>query len=160
MRSEKRFERVTKFSLISHRGDEERVDLVHTPHRALVQPYTMQSTRTALRTLHAASRAVPSAAPALAHPLIAATRQPQQVRHISLGFDVLRNLLPKRQKKVQPAEESAEGVEAAKAPKARAEEKAAAKGLFDVVTEEEDVREAQGRFGLMPKPSKPASYVR
>ncbi|BGP26078.1 50S ribosomal protein l22 [Rhodotorula toruloides] len=116
----------------------------------------MQSSRIGLRTLHTASRALPSAA--YVHPLIASIRRPQQVRHISFGFDVLRNLLPKRQKEVEPADKPADGVEAAVVPKASAKQQAEEKGLFDVATEEEDVREAQGRFGLAPKPMKHATY--
>lgn len=140
----------------------------------------MASSRSGLLTLHSLARTLPSsgsssaswaAASSLAstsrRPTYALQQQQQQVRHASFSGSFLRNLIPRRskaakrdseQEQEQAADMSAASNAAATATPA--EQKDAPKGLFDTVTEDEDVALTQQRSGLVARPPKPATFVR
>lgn len=133
------------------------------------------SSRSALYTLQTLARSLPGATPAASALLSAATttttttsssssrRQQQlygQVRHASFSGSFLRNLIPRRRAKRDDdngqQQVASSDATAVLAPKAEAE---APKGLFDTVTEDEDVLQTQQRSGLVARPPKPATFV-
>lgn len=135
------------------------------------------SSRSALSTLHTLARSLPSAASSAtpASSLAASSlssrpyggrqstavqhaHQHQQVRHASFSGSFLRNLIPRRRaKKDEEAETTAAVSQAAKPAE---QQEAAPKGLFDTVTEDEDVLQTQQRSGLVARPPKPVTFVR
>lgn len=82
----------------------------------------MQSSRSALQTLHTLTRALPTAP--------RSSISIEQRRHASFSLSSLRNLLPRRKSDDTPTEESTTLVNTVKEQP---------KGLFDTVTDEEEV---------------------
>jgi len=116
----------------------------------------MQCSRSSLHTLHALSRALPSAARAPV-PSSSSSSSPLQaagqVRHASWSLPSIRNLLPRK------LQRSADDSAAADAPAAAQEATPAKKDVFDAAVEDEDVALSQARSGWVHKPSKPATFV-
>ncbi|GAA6064672.1 hypothetical protein JCM10212_001788 [Sporobolomyces blumeae] len=108
----------------------------------------MQSCRTGVSSLHSLSRALPSAAPRVA-------RSPcvDQRRHASFSLSSLRNLLP-RSRKDDAAAQEADGSN--KGLKVESTVREQPKGLFDTVTDEEEV--LLSREGYTATASKPATF--
>ncbi|GAA5977234.1 hypothetical protein JCM10908_004903 [Rhodotorula pacifica] len=133
------------------------------------------SSRSALYTLHSLARSLPSAAPTSAALSCASSlassssssprpysRRPavghvQQVRHASFSGSFLRNLIPRRRPK-RDADDASAAAETTPAAVADKQEQEAPKGLFDTVTEDEDVLLTQQRSGLVARPPKPATF--
>ncbi|GAA5822322.1 hypothetical protein JCM11251_006300 [Rhodosporidiobolus azoricus] len=113
----------------------------------------MQSTRSALHTLHALSRALPSAAPSsLASSSRSFTTAPPSSASFP-SFAALRGLLPRRKRDEAAPSEASPAAEAAAKP---VEEQP--KSVFDVAAEDEDVAITRQRAGLAPKAAKPATF--
>lgn len=135
------------------------------------------SSRSALSTLHTLARSLPSGAAAASSTTPASSlalssrpyggrlstaaavqhvHQHQQVRHASFSGSFLRNLIPRRRAKKDDDAEATTTTGVAKPE----QQEAAPKGLFDTVTEDEDVLQTQQRSGLVARPPKPATFVR
>ncbi|BGP49878.1 hypothetical protein JCM10450v2_005783 [Rhodotorula kratochvilovae] len=111
----------------------------------------MQTSRSALHTLHALSRALPSSAgSAVRAPRPSASHQ--QVRHASWSLSSIRDMFP-RKARATPAGE--EGADAGAAPPAGETSK---KGLFDAAVEDEDVALSRARSGFVERVGKPATF--
>ncbi|GAA5920922.1 hypothetical protein JCM1841_003623 [Sporobolomyces salmonicolor] len=108
----------------------------------------MQSSRSALHTLHALSRTLPSV-PSTSQAALSRPAFEQQKRHASFSLSSLRNLLPSRKKDQTPA-----GTDAAAAA-AQAEQPV---GLFDAAVEDEEVVVERQRSGYAPGAPKPATF--
>ncbi|TKA51654.1 hypothetical protein B0A53_05531 [Rhodotorula sp. CCFEE 5036] len=79
----------------------------------------------------------------------------QQVRHASFSGSFLRNLIPRRRAKKDDAADAETAASQVAKPE---QQEAAPKGLFDTVTEDEDVLQTQQRSGLVARPPKPATF--
>ena len=134
------------------------------------------SSRSALSTLHTLARSLPSGAaasstttPASSLAASSLSSRPyggrpstvqhvhQQVRHASFSGSFLRNLIPRRRAKKDDAADAETAASQVAKPE---QQEAAPKGLFDTVTEDEDVLQTQQRSGLVARPPKPATFVR
>ncbi|GAA5964968.1 hypothetical protein JCM8115_007098 [Rhodotorula mucilaginosa] len=132
------------------------------------------SSRSALSTLHTLARSLPSGAaasstttPASSLAASSLSSRPyggrpstvqhvhQQVRHASFSGSFLRNLIPRRRAKKDDAADAETAASQVAKPE---QQEAAPKGLFDTVTEDEDVLQTQQRSGLVARPPKPATF--
>ncbi|GAA5867503.1 hypothetical protein JCM3774_003856 [Rhodotorula dairenensis] len=109
--------------------------------------------------LRGAASSLPSSSSSLSGPRPAVH---VQVRHASFSGSFLRNLIPRRRAKRdnndQQTAASGATSPATAVTEATKGEPDAPKGLFDTVTEDEDVLQTQQRSGLVARPPKPATF--